>query len=114
MNFKKKAFPLLSLAIVVTAIASPARAKDKTLTGTIGDTLCGREHSMSGSSIECIRECRGKGSNFSLITEDKVYSLETEDKVILDTLEKQEALRVTVTGTLDGNNIAVTSVKPAK
>lgn len=114
MSFKKKAFPLLSLAIVAAATASFAGAKDKRFTGTIGDTLCGREHSMSGSSLECIRECRGKGSNFSLITNDKVYNLETEDKAILDILEGQEALRVTVTGALDGNNIAVTSVKPAK
>jgi hypothetical protein len=114
VNFKKKAFSLLGLAITVAAISSWAYAKDKTFTGTIGDALCGREHSMSGSSLECIRECRGKGSNFSLITEEKVYNLQTEDKAILDTLEKQEDLRVTVSGTLDGDKIAVTSVKPAR
>ncbi|MGA8430191.1 MAG: hypothetical protein WB729_10245 [Candidatus Sulfotelmatobacter sp.] len=80
MNFKKKAFPLVGLAIAVVAMVSSAGAKYKTFTGTIGDTLCGREHSMLASALECIRGCRGKGSNFSLITQDKVYNLETEDK----------------------------------
>ncbi len=108
MDFKKLASLLFTLALA----AGSASAKGKTFTGMVGDSLCGVEHSMPVSALECIRQCIGKGSNYSLIVGDKVYTLETDDKQILDTLGKQAAKKVRVTGTEQGNNVInVSSVK---
>jgi hypothetical protein len=123
VNFKNLRYRLFVLILSAGAIVSAAsgkakdakdKEKDKSFTGTVGDTLCGLEHSMPGSAVDCIRECIGKGSTYSLIIGDKVYNLQTEDKAILETLEKQAGLRVIVTGVEDGTNIAVVSVKAAK
>jgi hypothetical protein len=91
--------------------ASAAVIKDKTYSGTVGDALCGIEHSMPVSPVECIRQCLGKGSAYSLIIGDKVYVLMTKDAAILDTLDKAAGGKVRVTGTEDGNKIAVKTVK---
>jgi hypothetical protein len=122
----KKLPALLILALTAGLLASSSYANDKskdkdkdknqdknkTFTGVVGDALCGREHSMSGTSIECIRECIGKGGNYALIVGDKVYTLETKDKTVLDMLEKHPGEKVTVTGVENGTTILVTSVKP--
>jgi hypothetical protein len=113
VNFKKPGFSLLALAFCVGTIASSASARGKAFVGTVGDALCGVEHSMPVSAMECIRQCIGKGSNYSLIVGDKVYTLETEDKTILDTLEKRAGERVKVIGTENGKTIMVSSVRPA-
>jgi hypothetical protein len=103
---------LLLVAILCAAMmASAAATKDKTYSGTVGDSLCGIEHSMPGTPVDCIRECLGKGSAYSLIVGDKVYVLKTQDAAILAVLEKQEGEKVKVTGTEDGNKILVKSVK---
>jgi hypothetical protein len=113
MNFKQQGFSLALLALCAGTIASSASAQGKAFVGTVGDALCGVEHSMLVSPVECIRQCIGKGSNYSLIVGDKVYTLDTEDRTILDTLEKQAGERVKVIGTENGKTITVSSVKPA-
>ena len=113
LSFKKPGFSLLGLILGVGLIVSSAFAKGKTFTGTVGDALCGVQHSMPVSAVECIEQCIGKGSNYALIVGDKVYALETSDKAALETLEKQAGARVKVTGIEKGNSIVVSSVKPA-
>jgi hypothetical protein len=107
---KKSAFALITI-LLVGMFATAAVTKDKTYTGTVGDALCGIEHSMPVSPVECIRQCLGKGSAYSLIVGDKVYVLKTQDAVILDTLDKAAGGKVKVTGTEDGNKIVVKTVK---
>lgn len=104
---------LLSSFLCAVAIVSFASSKAKTYRGTVGDALCGVEHSMPVSAVECIRQCIGKGSRYSLIVGDKVYALDTDDQALLDVLEKQSAAQVEVTGTEspDGKLISVKSVK---
>ena len=104
---------LLTITLGGLLIASSASAKGKTFTGTVGDALCGIEHSMPVSSVECIRQCIGKGSRYALIVGDKVYTLDTSDEAALATLEKQAGAKVVVTGTAteDGKTIVVTAVK---
>lgn len=113
MNFKRLRHSLLAFALCAGTIPSSASAKGKVFVGTVGDALCGVEHSMPVSAVECIRQCIGKGSNYSLIVGDKVYTLETESKAVLDTLEKQAGERVKIIGTENGKTIAVSSVRPA-
>jgi hypothetical protein len=47
-------------------------AAEMTITGTIGDALCGRMHKMEGSAEACTREC-AKHGEYALISKDTVY-----------------------------------------
>ena len=114
MNRKPLVLAVIALVLAIAGIGTTASAKDKAFIGTVGDALCGVEHSMPVSAVECIRQCIGKGSNYSLIVGDKVYTLETEDKTVLATLEKQAGAKVRVKGTDNGNVINVRSVEPSK
>jgi hypothetical protein len=105
----------ISCVVLVTAagIVWAGEAKEKIYTGKVGDALCRREHSMPVSAVECIRQCIGKGSRYSLIVGDKVYALDTDKQEFLDVLEKQSDARVEVRGTENENGtmIVVKSVK---
>ena len=96
-------------------MAVPAvAAKGKTYTGIVGDAMCGNKHMMAGDDASCTRECISKGSKYALVVGDKVYILETSDKNILATLDKQAGAKVTVTGTEENSTISVSGVSPAK
>ncbi len=102
---------ILAIILSATAFSSlPARAAGKqTFTGEVGDAMCGRQH-MEGTPAECTRACVSKGSKFALVVGDKVYILDTTDKTALATLDKQAGKNATVTGTLNGDTIEVSSV----
>lgn len=105
---------MAAVAIVVFSAAlfsNPARAAGKqTFTGEVGDSMCGRKHMEDEPAAQCTRECVAHGSAYALIVGDKVYTLQTTDKAALDTLDKQAGKTATVTGTLDGDTIQVSSV----
>jgi len=82
-------------------------------TGEVSDAMCGRKH-MEGSAADCTRACVQHGSKYSLIVGDKVYILETSDKAALATLDKQAGKNATVSGTLNGDSLEVSSVVAAK
>jgi len=82
----------------------------QTFTGEVGDAMCGRKHMEDEPAAECTRACVGHGSKFALIVGDKIYTLETADQAALATLDKQAGKTATVTGTLDGDTITVSSV----
>ena len=119
-RFARLAHALFVFAVVGVTInaatTKPGVTKAKTYRGKVGDALCGLEHSMPGSAIECIRECIGKGSRYSLIVGDRIYALDTDNQAFLDVLEKQGDAQAEVTGTesADGKLIAVKSVKAVK
>lgn len=49
---------------------------DQTLTRTISDAMCGSKHMMTNVSLaQCVRECVKGGSDYDLISGDKVYML---------------------------------------
>jgi hypothetical protein len=105
---------LASLAIVIfsaTAFFSldALAAKKQTFTGEVGDAMCGKQH-MEGSPAECTRSCVSKGSKYALVVGEKVYILNTTDKAALATLDQQAGKNATVTGTLEGDTIQVSSV----
>ena len=84
-------------------------AAKRSFTGEVGDAMCGRQH-MGGTAAECTRACVAKGSKFALVVGDKIYTLNTTDKAALATLDQQAGKNATVTGTLDGDTITVSSV----
>jgi hypothetical protein len=94
--------------IVFSTLFAFAAGK-QTFTGEVGDAMCGRKH-MEGTAADCTRTCVGKGSKFALVVGEKIYILDTTDKAALATLDKQAGKNATVTGTLDGDTITVSSV----
>ena len=95
-------------------VASPALAAGKqTLSGEVGDAMCGKAH-MEGTPAECTRTCVSKGSKYALVVGDKVYTLETTDKTVLALLDQQAGRNATVTGTVNGTSIEVSSAVAAK
>jgi hypothetical protein len=97
-----------SAMAVLNVSASPAG--NQTFTGEVGDSMCGKSHMEGTPAPECTRACVGHGSKYALIVGDKVYTLDTSDKAALATLDKQAGKTATVTGTVDGDTIAVKSV----
>jgi hypothetical protein len=109
-------------SIVIAAVAflpglfiatSAFAAGKQTLTGEVGDAMCGREH-MQGTAADCTRTCVGKGSKYALVVGDKIYVLETSDKAVLALLNQQAGKKATVTGTVNGTNIEVSTAVAAK
>jgi len=90
----------------VTALAQAHQFK-----GTVTDAMCGKQHMMkNASAAECTRECVKAGSDFALVSGDKVYVLKG-DKAQLD---KYAGVPVVVEGALNGNSITVKSIQPTK
>jgi type 1 fimbria pilin len=102
---------MLFAAAALSAAAPPA--KTMTLTGKVGDAMCGVTHMVKGDDAACTRTCVKGGAEYALIVKDKVYTLKADAKLKsrLDTFADQN---VTVTGTQKGSTIDVASVKPAK
>ncbi len=95
-------------------LANPAYAAGKqTLTGEVGDAMCGTKH-MEGTPAECTHTCVSHGSKYALVVGDKIYTLETSDKAVLALLDKQAGKNATVTGTVNGNNVEVSTAVAAK
>ena len=108
---------ILAGAVFFSAIVfiyRPALAAGKqTLTGEIGDAMCGRKH-MEGAPADCTRTCVQHGSKYALVVGDKIYALDTSDKALLAFLDKQAGKNATVTGTVSGDSIEVSTAVAAK
>jgi hypothetical protein len=101
------------MLILLLGFSSISFAAGKAFTGVVSDAMCGAKHMMAGDDASCTRECVSKGSKYSLVVGDKVYTLDTTDKAALATLDKQAGAKVVVTGTEKDNTITVSSVKAA-
>src|ERR1700738_586904 len=117
MTFQTKKFyvalPAAILSVALT-VSSAFAAPGKTFTGTVSDSMCGAKHEMPGDDAGCTRACVSKGSKYALVVGDKVYTLETTDKTALETLDKQAGAKATVTGTVNGDVLEVSSVSAPK
>jgi hypothetical protein len=93
---------------------NPVMAAGKqTLTGEVGDAMCGSKH-MEGTPAECTRTCVSHGSKYALVVGDKIYVLNTSDKAVLALLDQQAGKKATVTGTIDGTAVDVSTAVAAK
>lgn len=111
---------LLSMAVFVAQVvaqsstakqANQSAAAEKTLTGVIGDTMCGKTHMAKDKSpAECTRMCVKQGQKYALVIGQKVYILQGHE----DDLDKLAGQRVTVKGTVSGDTVNVASVTAAK
>jgi hypothetical protein len=105
---------VLAAFVFGTVLLALAADKPQTFTGTVSDAMCGAHHMMSGPEADCTRACVGKGSKYSLVVGDKVYALDTDNKSALGSLDKLAGANAKVTGTLNGDTIAVSSVAASK
>ena len=109
----KLRLPAVLIALFLVTITAFAAPKSQTYTGQVSDAMCGAKHAM-GSPAECTRACVKQGSKYALVVGDKVYTLDTDDKAALDSLDKLAGENAKVTGTASGDTIKVSSVSPAK
>lgn len=116
MRFATRNFGLALAVLSLTALLTPSSfaAKAESFTGIVSDAMCGAKHMMEGDPAACLRACVQKGSKYALVVGDKVYTLDTQDKAALATLDKLANQKAVVKGHADGDEIEVTSVSAAK
>lgn len=100
--------------LAFASLAALAAPKAQTFTGEVTDSMCGAKHAMAGSNAACTRACIKKGSDYALVSGDKVYTLKTSDKAVLSELDSLAGQKANVTGTSDGSDIEVSKVSAAK
>jgi hypothetical protein len=107
----------MATAVLCTGLAvvsSMAASSTQTLTGKVSDDMCGAKHTEAGiAPADCVRACVKKGAKYALVVGDKVYTLSTTDQASLDELNKLAWEQAKVTGTANGDTIAVKSVTSA-
>jgi hypothetical protein len=111
------AFLTLSAVLTAAQMQMPASkpadssAAQKTLTGTVSDSMCGAHHmAKDKSAAACTRECVSKGMKYALIVGEKVYTLDGHEAE----LDKLAGERATVKGIVTGEMVMVESVAAAK
>jgi hypothetical protein len=113
-NVNRIATAVLGMQMLIGLAAVPAlsagKSQTQTLTGEVSDAMCGAKHEMKGKAADCTRVCMKHGSQYALVVGDKVYALETSDKVALEKLNDLAGAKAKVTGEVDGTTIAVKSV----
>lgn len=106
----------VGVSATLASAEDPARPQapgaDQTFSGVVTCSLCGARHStsMNQNAAGCTRVCLKKGAGFALVDAEKVYKLEGGT----DYLDKFAGERVTISGTLNGDTIQVTSVDASK
>jgi|SRR5579859_3245799 len=96
--------------LAVTQLSAQSSGPTR-FTGIVSDSMCGAHHMAKDKTpAECTRICIKQGMKYALIAGDKVYTLEGHDSE----LDKFAGQKVTVTGKLTGDTLAVSSVTPAK
>lgn len=87
----------------------------QTLTGEVGDAMCGVKHmDGEGTPAQCTRSCVAHGSKYALVVGDKIYSLNSSDKTVLALLDQQAGRKATITGSVNGTDIDVSTAVAAK
>ena len=93
------------------ASGKPVSGAERTVTGVVSDTMCGRTHMVKGkTAAECTRFCVKQGAQYALVAGQKLYTLEGHGP----DLYRLAGQRVSVKGRVNGNTIAVVSVGLAK
>ena len=119
VNFSKIGVYIAALLLSMGSLTGYTLAGDQkdsakqTMTGVVSDAMCGAKHMMEGGDAACTRACVAKGSKYALVVGEKVYTLETSDKVALTQLDKLAGQKAKVSGTVSGETIQVSSVSVA-
>ncbi len=104
----------LTLASALTLVSAVSWAATQTFTGKVSDAMCGAKHSEGVDPATCTRACVKKGAKYALVVGDKVYTLDTSDQATLAKLNDLAWQQAKVTGSANGDTIAVKTVTAAK
>jgi hypothetical protein len=104
----------IALAIVFTSVTIISAAAEpavqppvQTFSGMITDAHCGAKHKVRDEApAACTRICVKDGSRYVLVDGDKAYELRGD----VVQLNRMAGERVTITGSLRGNTVDVTSM----
>jgi hypothetical protein len=101
----------LALVPVFALIAPFVHAQSsQKITGTVTDSMCGKEHMMEGlSAAECTRKCVKTGSDYALVSGEKIYTLKGNKAEI----DKFAGANVVIDGEANGTTVTVKSIKAA-
>lgn len=105
---------VFGLFVLVSMAAPGVHGKTATVTGIVGDAMCGATHMMEGDAAGCTRACVKKGSSYALIAGKTVYELKTDSAQTKAALDKLAGKKATVTGDQNGETIQVVAVAAAK
>jgi hypothetical protein len=101
----------LSLMFSLGAIFAAAGWAE-TLSGTVGDSMCGAKHEAAGASdAACVKKCVKGGASPVIISDGKVYQISADSRAKVMPLL---GMKVTVDGKVDGETIDIASVEPVK
>jgi hypothetical protein len=91
-----------------TQASEPSASSQQTYEGMVTDSRCGAKHqsSIGKTATDCTRACVHAGSQFALVVGENTYLLEGSPIE----LKRAAGRRSTITGTLHGNTITVSSV----
>ena len=94
---------------------------EHSMTGVLIDNACGGKDTMKTEAdaakhpISCAKKAGCAASGYQLVVGDKHYKLDDKGNEEAKTyLDKAETTHVTVEGSMDGDNIKVTSIKAAE
>jgi hypothetical protein len=113
MKVTSKAFVFTVLVGALAFGGSVFAVDEQTLTGSVGDAMCGVKHMMDNPA-GCTLGCTKKGSDYALIVDDKAYTLKTSTDAEKQELEALAGKMATVTGDVTDDTIAVGSVRAAE
>ena len=86
-----------------------AWAADKPIYGTVSDSHCGAKHATaSAEGSPCVEHCVSGGAKYILLSEGKVYQLDSQDK-----FKGTGGKAVKIMGSVNGDSITVTDVTEA-
>ena len=102
------ALPAWSKVLGKGGAAGRAADGETTFTGLISDSFCKGSHSYKGATrSSCRRQCVAHGADYVFVVDDSVYTLDGHK----DELDKLAGGNATVTGHVNGNTIAIDSVR---
>jgi hypothetical protein len=95
------------------SIFSACSQKSQTYTGTITDTMCGKDHSAMHITPEdkCVRECVQAGAKYALYDGRNIYTLSDQKNP-----ERFAAQKVKISGVLNesAHTLTVEKIEPAQ
>jgi len=108
----KKALGFTMIALLVGAASM--LAEEKTWSGKISDSMCGRSHKSAIehagkklSDTDCVNACVEKGAKYVFVAGGKVYNIENQD---LPDLKEHAGHSVKLTGEMTGDTIKVSKI----
>lgn len=104
----------LGVALALVLSGAPALAAEKTMNGSISDSMCNGkhaakdEHGVKVSDADCTKACVDKGGKYVFVSGGKTYQIANQDYA---GLKDHAGHRVALTGEVKGKEITVSKIE---